>query len=324
MSHASHSTEGNGTPIRVCGVLVTFRPDPESFRTALRAVLPQLDGLIVVDNSPNASDQAEVRRIVMESSGPGPTARPEVMTLGENVGLSRGINLGLRRASGAGFTVFLLLDQDSAPAAGAVEVLRREYARRSPNNVPFLLAAENDLPNATALHCLIDSVLYRYRSGTPRVRPAPLAITSGLLLDTQVLRRVGLLDESIFVDSADHEFCFRAGRHGVRLYTVPGARILHRLGSGDARAGTFLGQPYRYSTEERLYYGIRDMARTSRRYWLDHPLVNSTLLALGAVRTLAYRAGGPPRRSLYLAARKGWVDALGHPDRIAVPGFEAG
>jgi len=319
-SSSAPTGSADDVSVRVCGIVVAYRPDPESFRTALHSAVPQLDGVIVVDNSPEPESQTSTRRVVEELSRQLGSARAvEVIAMGENVGLSRGINQGIRRANELGYSVFLFLDQDSALAPGAVDVLRGEYRRLAADGSPFALSAENDLSESTTLHRLLDSIFYRYRSGRLEPHSAPLAITSGLLVDAALLEGVGLFDESMFVDSVDHEFCLRARRGGARLYVVPRARILHRLGSSVPRDPTFLGQPYRYSNEDRLYFGIRDSARTSRRYWRDYPLVSSVLLLVAVGRTLAYRAAGPGRRSLYLAARRGWVDAVRTADYPNVP-----
>jgi len=304
---------------RVCGIIVSYVPSEVDFERTLRSAIPQLDGLVVVDNSPESTAQAKVVRLVdgvARASG-GPT--PAVVTVGENSGLSRGLNSGLRRAVEAGFSLFLLLDQDSVLGPAAVATLKEEYARRSQRDRPILLAAQNEVPNRTSLGRLLDSFFHRYRSSRRDSHPSPAAITSGLLVDVRVLRRAGLFDESLFLDSVDFEFSLRARHFGVGIYVVPRASVEHALGEPDGHRSTVLGNPLRYRSESRLYYGTRDSLRTARRYWTAHPVLSAGLIAVALARLGAYRLAGPEYRGVYLAARRGWAHFLTMPDRPQVP-----
>ena len=309
---------------RVCGIVVSFRPSEVDFERTLRAALPQVDGLVVVDNSPEPAAQAQVVRLVerVAPAAGGPT--PMVLTVGENSGLSCGLNSGIRRAVEAGFSLFLLLDQDSVLAPGAVTTLKEEYARRGRKDRLFLLAAQNEVPNPTPLGRLLDSFFHRYRSTDGDSHPSPTAITSGLLVDERVLGRAGLFDESLFLDSADTEFSLRVRRFGTRIYVVPRARVHHVLGEVEGHRSTVLGNPLRYRNESRLYYGTRDSLRTASRYSTTHPVLSAGLVAVALARLGAYRLAGPEYRGVYLAARRGWVHFLTMPDRPRVPPFSPG
>jgi rhamnosyltransferase len=83
-------------------------------------------------------------------------------------------------------------------------------------------------------------------------------ITSGTLIPLSSLERVGGLDEGLFVDNVDTEWCFRAISKGYKLFGVCSARMSHAV--GDALRETWVP----YSDEVvihppiRLYYIIRN------------------------------------------------------------------
>ena len=319
MSVRPEKSSGTATPARVAAVLVSYRPKASVFPTVLRSAATQVEELVVVDNSPEPESQEAVARMVEAVRQTGSEAQLTLLTLGENTGLSRGINRGVRKGFEDGCSFFLLLDQDSVLGPAAVRTLREEHGRRAAGRGEAVLAAENDIPNPSPLHRLLDSVYYRYRAKTPEGHPSPLAITSGLFVPAAVFRRVGLFDESLFLDSADHEFCLRARRRGVRLFTVPSARVHHMMGEPTGDRSGLLGAELRYQNEDQLYYGTRDTLRTVRRYWLSHPLLGTSLFGFTVARSMAYRWGGPGYRRQYLAARRGWVDFVTLPDRPEIP-----
>lgn len=319
-----HTTPGAISPDRpaldaVCGVMVCYRPVLERLSPALAAALGQLDAIVVVDNSPEPGDQAAVRAAVAAATRSGGGRGAELLTLGENRGLSIGLNAGLREARRLGFNVFLLLDQDSLLAPEALLALKDEYRRCGGMSSATLLAAQNDLPAPSRGHLLLERYLYGYTSGPAPSRSGRLALTSGLLLNARALDRVGGFDESMFVDSVDHEFCCRARSAGVPLRTVPMARIRHHLGEPGSVPGDFLGLPLRYRDENRLFCGTRDTLRTVRRHGQFDPVLGATLGAVTMLRILAYWAAGPSGERQYRAARRALREFLQQADHPQIP-----
>ncbi|HFP9739483.1 TPA: glycosyltransferase family 2 protein, partial [Escherichia coli] len=66
-------------------------------------------------------------------------------------------------------------------------------------------------------------------------------IASGKLINLEVLDQVGFMEDDLFIDGVDHEWCWRAGRLGYKIAIIENAIMKHRL--GDAR-GNFLGFTY--------------------------------------------------------------------------------
>ena len=55
-------------------------------------------------------------------------------------------------------------------------------------------------------------------------------LSSGSLLPLSALANIGLMDESLFIDHVDTEWCFRAKAHGFQLFGVCDAVMTHALG----------------------------------------------------------------------------------------------
>ena len=310
-------------PVRVCGILVTFHPTDEDLGAVLRAAQPQLDGLVVVDNSTDPAAVERVDRALAGSPSMRSGGRPTRMERQGNLGLSRALNRGLEEAIRQGYDRFLLLDQDSVLAEGAVAELSHSEEALSRATGPVLLAARNDERAPTRLQRQLEEVFYGYgRPEPPRPRAVPLAMTSGLFLTVPALQAVGPFDETLFLDSVDHEFCLRARRRGIPLYLVPTARVGHALGHPRPASWGPFEVTLRGADELRLYYSTRDTLRTAFRYLYLRPLVCGTLIAYTAGRSAFYGLLRRQEPSWFRAICRGWLDfpraAAGTPARGAV------
>jgi len=241
----------------VCAVIVTYHPERGFLQELLRAVAPQVGGVIVVDNTGGGHMPPLDAMAGVEAVG-----------LPSNAGLAAAQNIGIAWARRRGFDHVLLLDQDSLPAEGMVAALLGALSLLGPRtaavgprfhelqegrDAPFVRIG---FPFNRKLHC---------SSGRETV-PCDFLISSGTLVPMAVLDRVGVMDPELFIDNVDLEWCFRARAMGYELHGVCGARMDHRL--GDARLALPLGLGHVVvHGPQRLYYMMRNRVRL---YHLPH------------------------------------------------------
>ena len=232
----------------VCAIVVTYHPEPHVLRDLLESVVAQVESTVIVDNHSVGSDP-----LLAESLN-----RPSVAVIrnGDNLGLARALNQGIDWARQHAATHVLLLDQDSTPAPDMVRQLLDALEQlstdqsvgavgptlvdpRSGRRAPFVRFG---FPLNPAVH-----------AGPGDVVRCDFLTTAGSLVPMSVLDRVGGMDESLFIDHVDVEWCFRAARGGYRLYGIGGATMSHRIGDR-LISGTrlFVHSP------ERLYYIMRN------------------------------------------------------------------
>jgi rhamnosyltransferase len=240
----------------VCAVVVTYHPDVAALRAAIKAVRPQVRGLVVVDNAspgilPALVDTGAV--LLAQTS---------------NVGLARAQNIGIEWTRQHGCTLVLILDQDSVPGPGMVDALLEAWRRRSitdqvgavgprfrdsreQRDAPFIKVA---FPMSRKLWC----------DATTRDVECDFLISSGALIPLAVLDDVGGMDDGLFIDNVDMEWSFRARSRGYHLYGVCAATMEHRL--GDARRPV-LGGLHQVVTHGpvRLYFIMRNRVSLYRR-----------------------------------------------------------
>lgn len=252
-------------PEQVVAVVVAFHPDARALETLVAAARSQVAALVVVDNTPSDAPSAA-------------PALPGVdyIRLGFNAGLAVGLNRGCDWARQRGAKAILLFDQDSVPAPDMLHQLLCAWraAEASGNRVAAAGPRIGDTRGAR---------LYSFqRVGILRnrvIEPDPAhefvltdtLITSGCLVSVAALDDVGGMNESLFIDSVDIEWGFRAMNRGWTLAGAPRALLEHRLGD-DHVAGPWWARPFgkgvavRYGPV-RLYYIIRNKIRL---LWMPH------------------------------------------------------
>ncbi len=240
--------------VKVCAVVVTFNPDPSTLGKLLDSVLLQSDKVVLVDNG-----STDASTVSMERPG------VDVLLLGENLGLAAAQNRGIQRATEFGCSHVLLLDQDSILAPDMVARLLAAEARYTLQGVRVGVVGPRFVDSDTGAETWFHGrgpLRYRYLKGTesdPVVR-ADLLIASGMLIRCGVLDAVGGMDETLFIDLVDTEWCLRAASAGYVILGASDAMMYHSIGSGSVkspggkgRRGTFpIHPPLRY------YYMFRN------------------------------------------------------------------
>ena len=241
---------------RVVAVVVTYFPEKKALASQIIQLRKQVSHVVLVDNTPiERPNQAEEN---IDFITP--------IRLGENVGLAKGINVGVLSAREMGATHVLLMDQDSIPQDGMVEKL-----------IAGLTQAQKTYPVAAAGPTFLDSrgatFTPFWRVGFPRNKPASQSkdegfiftdclITSGCLISLEAFQQIGEMNEHLFIDNVDLEWCLRARYMGWRLVGIPDAILSHQLGDTHILAPWYLRilgkKVVIQHNSTRLYYIIRN------------------------------------------------------------------
>jgi rhamnosyltransferase len=290
----------------VTAVIVALDPDPGTFLDLLHAIAPQVSGVVVVDNS---ADRGRVASLLRAHS-------PDHCVLianGRNIGLAAAQNRGIDHALRAGADHVLLLDHDSVPAHDMVE--RLADALGSAAQAGDKCAAAG--PAYAEVQSQSESRFVQLgRLGMRRVRcdaaalmkvRADLLIASGMLIPAQALREIGMMDEALFVDHVDTDWCWRARDKGYRMLGVCGARLAHRLGDRPGRS--IAGRRFFIRSPARHYFFFRNSLLLYRRAYPPTVWKIGDALRLLPLAVAALMFCTPRMRHMRAIAR-GVVDGL--------------
>lgn len=246
----------------VCAVAVTYQPDLKTFRLLLDSILPQVGKVVVVDN--HSSDE---KLLVLERWHD--DEEFELIPQSNNVGIAAAHNIGIDWAAVHGFQYVLLLDQDSLP---------------EPDMVSQLCAASEGLKSDGVLVGAVGPQFIDVRLKRPlpfvrfegwrwvkdfaegkKIVKADFLISSGALIPIDAIRRIGMMDASLFIDFVDIEWGLRAKADGYGCFGVCAAIMAHSLGDDPIE---FWGQRYPNHSPLRHYYILRNALLLYRRPYI--------------------------------------------------------
>ena len=304
------SSEGDrdsnaGKPAYICALAVTFNPDPERLRAVLAAIAPQVQAVLVVDNGSARSPADDLRGAAGGNA--------HLLCLGDNTGIACAQNLGLAWARAQGATHVLTLDQDAVAPPGMVAALLGEMVAREARGERVAavgpLVSDPRRASVAPFFRIAPIGMHRITApdpGEPSAR-VDFLISAGSLIRLQALDEIGEMDEALFIDYVDLEWCMRATHRGYRLYGHYGTRIDHRLGEEPLR---FLGRRFMNHSPLRHYY----MARNALALWrMPHARPGWIVFDMFAacVRLVVFGIAAPQRVGHLRMMLRGFADALG-------------
>ncbi len=229
--------------VKIFSVIVTFNPKVSSVIALLNSLRASGVTCCVVDNS-DGSPLAAVANLA------------HLIVLDENKGIAAAQNIGVEACIRQGADRIVFFDQDSIIDADFIPGLSSAFSDSSVRiSAPVFSNASEGFE-----YPLVDV----NRFGVVRKRPVSsfsgaidvsTVISSGTMVDASVFFVVGNMDERLFIDYVDTEWCFRCMRSGLSIRVNPGVCMLHTIGDKTLRFG-FFAVPIH--SPVRRYYRVRN------------------------------------------------------------------
>jgi rhamnosyltransferase len=169
-----------------------------------------------------------------------------------NLGLSAALNIGIKKCiESDDCTHIALFDQDSNPDTMMFQNMY-SFLKKSNEGIAAVGPRIIDIKHPTTLNFSHFEIV-------------DIAITSGTLFPRNIFEKVGLMDETLFIDYIDYEWCLRAKSKHYKIVRVNDALLYHNMGDSSINIlGIF--KPLHVS-KIRCYYIIRNqLIFISRNY----------------------------------------------------------
>ena len=208
-----------------------------------------------MDNGSGASIQKSLQ--ILSAAG-----KFDILALDTNSGVATAQNKGIAWAKEHRCSHVLFFDQDSVPSPGMVEHLL--FALNHPAHSNRLIAAVGprlvDRRTGASTPFVQFSVLgvieKTYQKSDPgQLIETDFLVSSGMLIPLEILDKVGLPEEELFIDNVDLEWCFRARNMGLSVYGVNNAFMEHSVGDQVIKLG---GHVIHLHNPSRQYYIMRN------------------------------------------------------------------
>lgn len=249
----------------ICAVVVTYKPDLEVLGRLLDALVPQVASVVLVDNGSETDLQAW-NKARQSNAG-------ELFLLGENKGIAAAHNVGIQWARNHRAKFVLLMDQDSIPMPDMVAQLQSTYVELVAKGIPVAALGPQfrDSDKGSLSQFVKIGVLGFTRLACSPASPvvaADIILSSGSLLPLAAIEAVGLMDEGLFIDLVDTEWCLRAKAKGFRIFGVCDAVMTHTLGEQRKRIWFLRQRSVPFHHPFRYYYMFRNSMSLYRRGYI--------------------------------------------------------
>lgn len=253
---------------KIGSVIVLYNPDLTVLSELISQISMQVDKIVLIDNShlPQISD--ELRK----------DSKIHYSHLGGNKGIAYAQNEGIKYLESQDIDYVIFFDQDSIPPEDLVDKLYSSYKN--------LLAL---IPNIGALGARpfnrgenkkYEATVMKGYKINERITEVNEIISSASFVPINNFSDIGYMDESLFIDGVDHEWCWRAKKiKNLRFFIVEDALLSHQVGEGDRY---FLFRKISISTPFRTYYQFRNLFILLRKdytptYWKISSIVKYSI-----------------------------------------------
>lgn len=203
---------------KISAIVVTFNPGRDVVEN-VKSLLEQVSNVIVIDNASNSSARDFVENLQTLQN-------VTVVYRENNGGIAAALNEGVRLARSKGADWIGTFDQDSMPMPSMVAHMLLAYqSYHDKENVAILAPTYRDNEGVVIRNFFADE-----GAGDRVYTEVMTVMTSGNLVHSTVFDKVGLFNESFFIDYVDHEFCLRCKSAGLAILQVSAAMLLHGLG----------------------------------------------------------------------------------------------
>lgn len=218
-------------------VIVTYNPDISLLELVIKSISCQVRNVIIVDNSPVLSNDLQ-----RQSKN-----NVKIISLLDNKGIAYAQNIGIKECINLNADFILLSDQDTIYPDLFVSNMFKgvdvDFAAISP--------LFNDIHQTKSTQGFIEKSLFGFKKFYPNegLHNVFQTIASGCILNVKHLEKIGLMDENLFIDWVDIEWCWRASNKGYKLIGNANVIISHQLGDGSVNLGfreVNLRSPFRH------------------------------------------------------------------------------
>jgi len=214
----------------IYSIIVLFNPQKDILKQSIVNIKSDVDRILLVDNSPipqKLDDLLEDESI-------------EYYYNGNLNGIAGAQNIGIKKFRESTYDYLLILDQDSIPFPDMVNELYK-------NNL--LLESNN-----TKVACIGPSEKEGLTNKLNILKVSDIK-SSGAFFTKKIFDVVGLMEEDLFIDAVDSEWCWRAKKNGYDSFIVESAKMVHQYGEGNK---SILGISVAITAPFRTYYQYRN------------------------------------------------------------------
>lgn len=221
-------------------ILVTFKPDLSQLTNTILSIIKQVDKLVIVKNSNEILGYSD--------------EKIHIIQLKKNYGIAYAQNRGIEYAISRNARYVLFSDQDSIYPVDFVKKSINCFSRHTNELVaavtPYFY--NNNKKQFTTINITKTTSIMPERNRDYEIQHA---ISSGTISPCEVFHNIGMMNERLFIDWVDFEWCWRAIKNNYKIICDTGNIINHNMGDSFK---SVLGRKIVVYSDFRNYYFFRN------------------------------------------------------------------
>jgi len=236
--------------LSVACILILYNPDLIKFMPVIDSIKNQAGNIFLIDNSEHESrfDFSKYPNI-------------KYIFLNRNTGIATAQNIGIREAQKIKSQYIWLSDQDTIYPENYLEIMVNIFKKNNTMNICSAAPAYFDTNKNALQPFTLHQPFTKYFAPHTGVNLLSHSIASGMIIPTSILEIVGLMQDDLFIDTVDLEWCWRAKNiYGYQNVGNGDVVIKHTLGDGYVN---FCRRKISIHAPIRHYYMIRNAIHLS-------------------------------------------------------------
>lgn len=176
----------------------------------------------------------------------------EYIRLGENYGIAKALNEGIKLAQKVNTKWVLTMDQDSYINNDIIKVYEEELKKLNAEDIAILSPVYN-----------IDRKKLEVYKG---IKEKEYSMQSANLINIDVYNKIGDFKEDFFIDVVDYEYCLRARKNGYKIIQCGEAILEHSPAITKEKKIFGKKIQFGYCSPIRIYYQARNLLWTAKKY----------------------------------------------------------
>lgn len=231
--------------MKIAAQIITFNPDEKKFISVLKSLKKQVSLILIVDNgSKNIA-------FIQSLEEPG---KISIISLNDNLGIAKATNIGFQFLKENNFDYCILSDQDTIYGAEYINIFLKNKIEDDDNIIAYAPCIYDKIS---------ENVKHIYNLKRNRItKEIPekncyifQTIASGLIIYVPKLDSSLLMNEDLFIDMVDFEWCWKVNSKKMKIFYIKELVIEHTLGD---KPEYVFGRKVSVRNDIRYYYLIRN------------------------------------------------------------------
>lgn len=237
--------------MKVFALIVTYNPDISILNKVLESLENQIDGVVIIDNG--IFDNHLITHI---------SCNLIIKHLRENVGIAKATNIGIKILQEYAVDYVILSDQDTIYPKNYIYFFKDYISNNEIRDIAAFSPVFYDTISSE-----YKPIYVKKRNTIKKISNTELpiivfqAIASGLIIDVRRFIEIGFMNEDLFIDYVDFEWCWRVNYFRYKIMCLPQLKITHQLGDdvvciGNKKISMHNYIRYYYITRNTIYLSL--------------------------------------------------------------------